>query len=125
MCRLMTFSGTCTCCGEEFAWEDLAQELSCLEAKNTGVFGDCRRGIHKEEHRFDQECDECVARNGIDEGYGDWEQEQTFEHELSGKGGDGNSKGKHKDDFYQDHGNTPEETKYEEDGGRRKKQRTS
>ncbi|KAK3493477.1 hypothetical protein B0T13DRAFT_513683 [Neurospora crassa] len=70
MCRLIVFSGTCPHCTEHFVWEDLSQELSCLEAKNTGVFGQCAFGVQIEEHEFDQECEPCAAENERDEGYG-------------------------------------------------------
>lgn len=68
MCRIVLFSGTCTRCDNRFTWDDLSQELSCLEAKNTGVFGECRRGIQKEEHEFDQECPTCEEESNADEG---------------------------------------------------------
>ncbi|KAH0495500.1 hypothetical protein TgHK011_009046 [Trichoderma gracile] len=68
MCRLVIFSGTCTKCGEEQIWEELSQELSCLQAKNNGTFGDCSNGVFQERHHFDQECDRCTEE---DEGVGD------------------------------------------------------
>ncbi|KAJ2890681.1 hypothetical protein MKZ38_001541 [Zalerion maritima] len=68
MCRMVAFAGYCTVCAEFFSWEELSQELSCLEAKNNGVFGDCRKGIQVEEHEFDQECDACAETNAADEG---------------------------------------------------------
>jgi hypothetical protein len=68
MCRIVVFSGTCTRCNNLFTWDDLSQQLSCLEAKNAGVFGECRRGIHKEEHQFDQECPTCEEEVNADEG---------------------------------------------------------
>lgn len=71
MCRLVIFSGACTTCGEEQIWEDLTQQLSCLEAKNNGIFGDCSKGVYQEQHHFDQECDQC---NEEDEGIGDIEE---------------------------------------------------
>lgn len=70
MCRMMVFSGPCLCCGEYFRWNDLSQELACLEAKNNGIFGDCRRGIAMEEHSFEQECDACAEAGLADEGVG-------------------------------------------------------
>ncbi|KAL0471204.1 hypothetical protein QR685DRAFT_278061 [Neurospora intermedia] len=70
MCRHIVFSGICPHCTEHFVWEDLSQELSCLEAKNTGVFGQCAFGVQIEEHEFDQECEPCAAENERDEGYG-------------------------------------------------------
>jgi hypothetical protein len=60
MCRYVAFSGTCPRCGGVFTWDDLSQQLSCLEAKNNGIFGDCRKGIQVEPHSFDQECDPCA-----------------------------------------------------------------
>lgn len=126
MCRLMIFNGTCTCCGQTFTWHDLAQELSCLEAKNVGAFGECRRGINKEEHTFDQECDECMARNEADEGYGEWEEEEVFGDMNSAKGGGTrDDKGKQKADYYSGHGDPAGETQSEENGRRSKKQRIS
>ncbi|RCI12567.1 hypothetical protein L249_0332 [Ophiocordyceps polyrhachis-furcata BCC 54312] len=74
MCRLVIFSGTCTRCGEEQTWEDLTQQLSCLEAKNHNAFGECERGVYAEQHQFDQECDRCAEE---DEGLGDVEDEQS------------------------------------------------
>ncbi|PNY28190.1 Uncharacterized protein TCAP_01884 [Tolypocladium capitatum] len=68
MCRLLVFSGSCTRCGDSFTWDDLSQQLSCLEAKNNGVFGDCDNGVFAEHHAFDQECDRCAEE---DEGVGD------------------------------------------------------
>ncbi|KAM7189417.1 hypothetical protein V8F20_010147 [Naviculisporaceae sp. PSN 640] len=125
MCRLMVFDGKCTCCGQEFTWDDLSQELSCLEAKNVGVFGECRRGVHKEEHRFDQECDECLARNEADEGYGEWEGEDSFQDLYSGKTKDGNAKLDQHDGFQSSHGHASEKTNPDEDGRRNKRQRIS
>ncbi|KAK2055531.1 hypothetical protein LY76DRAFT_494949, partial [Colletotrichum caudatum] len=65
MCRLVLFAGTCTRCNESLTWDDLSQQLSCLEAKNADSFGGCRRGVDVETHVFDQECDACA---GEDEG---------------------------------------------------------
>lgn len=73
MCRVILFGGTCTRCGEVQNWEDLAQQLSCLEAKNNGVFGECSVGIYAEQHEFDQECDRCTEE---DEGIGDVGEEE-------------------------------------------------
>ncbi|PHH84802.1 hypothetical protein CDD83_1345 [Cordyceps sp. RAO-2017] len=75
MCRLLTFNGSCTRCGETQTWEDLSQQLSCLEAKNNGSFGECESGVFIEQHDFDQECDTCAEE---DEGLGDvGDQEMT------------------------------------------------
>lgn len=74
MCRLVTFSGSCTKCGETQTWHDLTQELSCLQAKNNACFGDCDNGVDEEDHPFDQECDSCEEAE--DEGVGDVEEGQ-------------------------------------------------
>ncbi|KAM5348584.1 hypothetical protein ACJ41O_008408 [Fusarium nematophilum] len=74
MCRMVVFEGTCTRCGIAQTWTELTQELSCLEAKNKGWFGECSRGIHVEEHNFDQECSSCAEE---DEGIGDLDQDAT------------------------------------------------
>lgn len=71
MCRMVVFSGTCTRCGDFFTWDELSQELSCLEAKNNGNFGECKRGIQMEEHSFDQDCDACAEEYMADEGFVD------------------------------------------------------
>ena len=75
MCRIICFNGICTTCAGRFVWSDLSQELSCLDAKNVGLFGHCKRGVQTEEHAFDQECDGCAALAGQDEGYVDMEDE--------------------------------------------------
>jgi len=68
---MVVFSGACTRCEQWFQWDGLSHELSCLEAKNKGVFGDCRKGIQMEEHSFDQECDGCTELDmDDDEGVG-------------------------------------------------------
>lgn len=83
MCRLVIFSGTCTKCGEDQIWEELTQELSCLQAKNNGFFGDCSNGVFQERHQFDQECDQC---NEEDEGVGDVGEEVEAEEGLEAHG---------------------------------------
>ncbi|KAK7744411.1 hypothetical protein SLS62_010201 [Diatrype stigma] len=70
MCRLVTFAGSCTRCGESYTWHELTQELSCLEAKNNDCFGSCSSGVEEAEHALDQECDGC---EGEDEGVADVE----------------------------------------------------
>ncbi|KAL7806251.1 hypothetical protein V8C44DRAFT_360662 [Trichoderma aethiopicum] len=80
MCRLVIFSGTCTKCGEEQIWEELSQELSCLQAKNNGTFGDCSNGVFEERHPFDQECDRCTEE---DEGVGDVGEEAEAAQSLA------------------------------------------
>ncbi|RSL92075.1 hypothetical protein CDV31_015319 [Fusarium ambrosium] len=82
MCRMVVFEGICTRCGTPQTWTDLTQELSCLEAKNKGYFGECSRGIHVEEHDFDQECNTCADE---DEGIGD------LDEALAPAGGNSNS----------------------------------
>lgn len=79
MCRLIVFSGTCTRCGDAQTWLDLSQELSCLEAKNEGTFGECTRGINVDERDFDQECDRCTDD---DEGFGDLDDEVDIELDM-------------------------------------------
>lgn len=78
MCRMVVFAGTCTRCGDAQTWTDLTQELSCLEAKNKGCFGECTKGILVEEHDFDQECQTCSEE---DEGIGDLEEELLAEND--------------------------------------------
>lgn len=75
MCRLLIFTGSCTRCGESQTWEDLSQELACLEAKNAGSFGQCQAGIFAEQHEFDQECDRCSEE---DEGVGDVGDDESY-----------------------------------------------
>ena len=65
---MVVFAGYCPICGEYFAWDDLTQKLSCLEAKNNGTFSDCKNGVHIDEHEFDQECDVCAEENAADDG---------------------------------------------------------
>ncbi|KAH7625181.1 hypothetical protein SMAC4_12921 [Sordaria macrospora] len=142
MCRQMVFSGTCPQCTQHFIWRDLSQELSCLEAKNTGVFGQCTFGVQIEEHRFDQECEPCAAENERDEGVycaadadGDTGSElctpgelisdpnkQPFTTSTHGKKGHLlDARGKKHAEFEID----ADGVQREEDGGRRKKQRVA
>jgi hypothetical protein len=69
MCRQVVFKGTCPHCSGVFTWEELTQELSCLEAKNNGAFGMCKEGTLVDEKENDQECDACAAELDADEGY--------------------------------------------------------
>ncbi|KAK4152562.1 hypothetical protein C8A00DRAFT_16136 [Chaetomidium leptoderma] len=69
MCRLVVFKGTCPQCSDAFTWDELTQELSCLEAKNNGEFGMCKEGASVDEKTHDQECDACAAALEADEGY--------------------------------------------------------
>ena len=64
--------------------------MSCLEAKNVGIFGHCRRGIFRESHTFDQECDPCAAETEADEGYVGMEDEVS----TGGATGSGHAGGK-------------------------------
>ena len=68
MCRMVVFAGTCPGCQTYFTWNELSQELSCLEAKNNGIFGECRRGTVMDEHSFNQECEACAEEAYNDEG---------------------------------------------------------
>lgn len=65
---MVVFMGTCPRCSGEFTWDELSQPLSCLEAKNVGVFGECRRGVNYESHNFDQDCPVCAEELDEDEG---------------------------------------------------------
>jgi len=78
MCRMIAFSGRCSQCTGSFTWDDVSQRLSCLEAKNAGVFGQCRHGIEVEQHSFDQECEKCTAAMDTDEGYGGIEEYEAI-----------------------------------------------
>ncbi|KAK1834615.1 hypothetical protein QBC39DRAFT_252062 [Podospora conica] len=84
MCREVVFSGTCSRCAGVFVWAELAQQLSCLEAKNTGIFGCCRRGVHREDHTFDRECEPCAMETEADEGYGGMESEAAGGQQVLG-----------------------------------------
>jgi hypothetical protein len=90
-----------------FTWDDLSQRLSCLEAKNNGVFGQCRRGVYVEQHSFDQECDRCTAAMEADEGYAGMEEDDEIQAAAA--------RGMAKNPV----------TDRSEDGHRQKKQRTS
>ncbi|KAK4108608.1 hypothetical protein N656DRAFT_801754 [Canariomyces notabilis] len=80
MCRKVVFKGQCTECNNTFTWDELSQELSCLEAKNNGVFGMCKEGVHVDEKPHDQECDPCLAEMAADEGYdGGTDEVEPFE----------------------------------------------
>ncbi|KAK4228055.1 hypothetical protein QBC38DRAFT_362758 [Podospora fimiseda] len=80
MCRKIVFCGTCTTCGKPSDWEEYSQELPCLEAKNNGIFGECKNGIDRDEKPHDQECLACEMANGVDEGYdGGMEDEETLQ----------------------------------------------
>ena len=124
---MVVFMGTCPRCSGEFTWEDLSQELSCLEAKNVGGFGACRRGANYEYHTFDQDCPSCTAELNEDEGVDLFEphmadeatqgdaQSSQGQHSGGGKGS-GKDKGKGKS----------KAGGHDDDAGRRKKkQRTS
>lgn len=115
MCRLIVFSGTCTRCGDAQTWIDLSQELSCLEAKNEGTFGDCARGINVDERDFDQECDRCADE---DEGIGDLDDEIStgLGYELYHGVDDDSVLGKRPID--------PDLDEHEDGNGKRKKQKT-
>jgi hypothetical protein len=125
MCRLVVFMGTCPRCAGEFTWDELSQELSCLEAKNVGHFGECRRGINYEYHTFDQECPACAEELNEDEGVDVFEPPEMEAMEAmeatdayqSTKGHQSAHKGK---------GKSKAPVSHDDDGGRnKKKQRTS
>ena len=133
MCRLMAFSGSCTRCGQWFEWHDLSQELACLESKNNGIFGDCRRGVHVEDHPFEQECDACTAYEMADEGFAEAEDptaadggeysEKAWQDEIKRA-----KKGKEKADNATGSGSSRDRAKDRDRGrdeGKYKRQRTS
>lgn len=80
---MVVFAGTCTRCGDAQTWTELSQELSCLEAKNKGCFGECSRGILIEEHDFDQECQTCTEE---DEGIGDLDELEVENDDIFAQG---------------------------------------
>jgi hypothetical protein len=92
MCRLVVFKGTCPHCCDTFTWEELTQELSCLEAKNNGTFGLCKEGALTDEKEHDQECDACAAELEADEGYDGGMDDVIEALEVAGAGGWGASK---------------------------------
>ncbi|KAF4470641.1 hypothetical protein FALBO_2446 [Fusarium albosuccineum] len=112
MCRMVVFEGMCTRCGIPQTWTDLTQELSCLEAKNKGWFGECARGIYVEEHTFDQECSTCAEE---DEGIGDLDHEKQLAASLQHTMYAQSNPGKRRAAQAEDRGETSSE---------RKKQRT-
>lgn len=59
MCRMVIFSGNCIRCGQYYTIPELEQSVSCLEAKNNGGFGDCRRGVNMDQHDPALECASC------------------------------------------------------------------
>ncbi|KKY33974.1 hypothetical protein UCDDA912_g06078 [Diaporthe ampelina] len=59
MCRMVMFSGNCIRCGQSYTVPELEQSVSCLEAKNNGGFGDCRRGVNMDQHDPALECASC------------------------------------------------------------------
>jgi len=92
MCRLVVFKGTCPHCSETFTWEELNQELSCLEAKNNGTFGMCKEGALTDEKPHDQECDACAAELEADEGYDGGMDDALEALEVAGAGWGGSKK---------------------------------
>ncbi|ROW06742.1 hypothetical protein VMCG_03992 [Cytospora schulzeri] len=69
MCRMVTFSGNCIRCGQYYTLPELEQRVSCLEAKNNGGFGDCRRGINMDQHDPALECSSCSYALSLTEAY--------------------------------------------------------
>lgn len=70
MCRMVIFSGLCIRCGASYTVPELAQSVSCLEAKNNGGFGDCRRGVNYDQHDPALECGPCSSAMGLFDGSG-------------------------------------------------------
>jgi hypothetical protein len=87
MCRILLFSGTCPRCKNTFTWDELSQELPCLEAKNIGLFGQCRHGVLPEQHEHEQECDACAALTEGAEGAGEMDFGWIAEGEIVKYGG--------------------------------------
>lgn len=71
MCRMVIFSGYCVRCGVAYQVPELTQSVSCLEAKNNGAFGDCKRGVHYDQHDPGMECSPCSNAMGLVDGNGD------------------------------------------------------
>jgi len=119
---MVVFMGTCPRCAGEFTWEELSQQLSCLEAKNVGQFGECRRGVNYEYHTFDQDCPTCSEELNEDEGVDVFDppvldqSTQGYQSSPGHSSSHSTHKGKGKS----------KAVGHDEDGGRRKKkQRTS
>lgn len=68
MCRMVIFSGLCIRCGISYTVPELAQSVSCLEAKNNGCFGDCHKGVNYDQHDPAIECGPCSSAMGIIDG---------------------------------------------------------
>jgi hypothetical protein len=101
---MIVFEGSCTRCGGGFTWDNLTQQLWCLEAKNEDAFGHCRRGVQIDRHPFDQECDRCEE---VDEGV---EIGDEFGYEFAQQ--------------QQASGSSSSKREAEDDGRKRKKQKT-
>lgn len=71
MCRMVIFRGYCVRCGALYEVPELTQSVSCLEAKNNGTFGDCRRGVNYDQHDPGMECSPCSSAIGMVDGNGD------------------------------------------------------
>ncbi|KAH8904089.1 hypothetical protein BR93DRAFT_940234 [Coniochaeta sp. PMI_546] len=115
MCRLVVFMGTCPRCAGEFTWEELSQELSCLEAKNVGRFGECKRGVHYEYHTFDQECPACAEELNEDEGV------DVFEPPVVDEAAGGHQPNQGHQSAHKGKGKSKAPVSHDDDGGRRKK----
>lgn len=71
---MVIFSGKCIRCGQHYTLPELEQSVSCLEAKNNGGFGGCRRGINMDQHDPALECPSCSYALSLTEApYGDGE----------------------------------------------------
>lgn len=60
MCRMVHFEGPCLLCGKFQLWDELTQQLLCLEAKNNGQLGHCVTGVFLEAHTFEEYCPACA-----------------------------------------------------------------
>ncbi|CAN8104400.1 unnamed protein product [Discula destructiva] len=65
MCRMVIFSGYCVRCRMPYEVSELTQCVSCLEAKNNGAFGHCRRGVNYDQHDPGMECAPCSSALGM------------------------------------------------------------
>lgn len=90
---MVIFSGNCIRCGQYYTIPELEQSVSCLEAKNNGGFGDCRRGVNMDQHDPALECASCSYAMSLTE------EQQPYNEDLlipacsaAGSGGSSGSK---------------------------------
>lgn len=85
---MVIFSGYCPRCSVSYEVPELTQCVSCLEAKNNGEFGNCRRGVNYDQHDPGMECAPCSSALGIGEGNGE---DLVAANSTLGGGGGGSS----------------------------------